>query len=351
MAERKTALVIGATGVVGGSLVNYLETLEDWEVVGVCRRPPETAGRTQYIAIDLNEPVSVVERFRQLSSVTHIFYAGYTDRPTFIEQTAPNRALFVNAMETFEPLARDLSHVCLVQGSKYYGRHLGAFRTPAKEHDPRHMPPNFYFEQQDFLAERQVGKDWTWSCARPQTVAGAAVGGPLNMIAVIAVYAMICRELGVPLRFPGKPRCYSAIFQVTDAALLAKALVWMATEPGCANQAFNIANGDVFRWENTWPKFAEHFGMQPGPVHTISLAERMADKGALWQSMVQRHGLRPERLEDIVNWSFGDYLFSNEWDVMIDTVKCREFGFTEFIDTEKMFLAHFDALRRDGMIP
>ena len=351
MPERKTALVIGATGVVGACLIKHLEALEDWDTIGVSRRPPADSGRTEYLAIDLSQPVSDAERFAALSKVTHIFYAGYTDRPTFVEQAAPNAAMFVNGLEAFEPLAQDLAHVCLVQGSKYYGRHLGHFRTPAKEDDPRHMPPNFYFDQQDSMTERQAGKRWTWSCARPQTVPDAALGGPLNMIAVIAAYAAISKELGLPLRFPGKPKCYSAIFQVTDATLLAESVMWMATEPACVNQAFNIANGDVFRWENTWPKIAAYFGMEAGPVHTISLAERMADKGPLWQAMVEKYGLKPNRLEDMVNWGFGDYLFSNEWDVMMDTIKCREYGFDAFIDTEKMFLAHFETLRREKVIP
>lgn len=351
MAERRTALVIGATGTIGACLVRHLETLADWETIGVCRRPPETAGRTRYLAIDLSRPVAHADRHEALSRVTHLFYAAYADRPTFAEQTAPNAAMFVHALDAVAPLARGLEHVCLVQGAKYYGRHLGPFRTPAKEDDPRHMPPNFYFDQQDLLTARQAGKGWTWSCARPQTVPDAALGGPLNMIAVIAVYAAISRELGLPLRFPGKPESYRAIFQVTDATLLAKALAWMATERACANQAFNIANGDVFRWENLWPRIADFFGMETGPVTTISLAERMADKGPLWDAMVEKYGLAPSRLADIVHWPFGDYLFANEWDVMMDTIKCREFGFDGFVDTEKMFLGHFEALRRARAIP
>ncbi len=351
MAERKTALVIGATGTVGACLVKHLETLKDWDTIGVSRRPPENSGRTEYLAIDLSEPVADAGRYSALSNVTHIFYTGYTDRPTFVEQAAPNTAMFANGIEAFEPLSPNLAHVCLLQGTKYYGRHLGHFRTPAKEDDPRHMPPNFYFDQQDLMTARQEGKSWTWSCARPQTVPVATLGGPLNMVAVIPIYAAISKELGLPLRFPGKPESYRAIFQVSDATLLAKALVWMATEPTCANQAFNIANGDVFRWENTWPKIADYFDMDAGPVNTISLAERMTDKGPLWDAMVRKFGLKPSRLEDIVNWSFGDYLFPNEWDVMMDTIKCREHGFNEFIDTEKMFLSHFETLRRDKAIP
>ena len=36
---------------------------------------------------------------------------------------------------------------------------------------------------------------------------------------------------------------------------------------------------------------------------------------------------------------------------MMDTIKCREYGFDGFIDTEKMFAAHFETLRRTKAIP
>ena len=36
---------------------------------------------------------------------------------------------------------------------------------------------------------------------------------------------------------------------MTDATSSRAATVWAATDPRCANQAFNIANGDLFRWE------------------------------------------------------------------------------------------------------
>ena len=39
-----------------------------------------------------------------------------------------------------------------------------------------------------------------------------------------------------------------------------------ATEPRCANEAFNIVNGDTFRWRDVWGRLADHFGMQAGTV-------------------------------------------------------------------------------------
>ena len=68
-------------------------------------------------------------------------------------------------------------------------------QTPAKETDPRHMPPNFYYNQEDYLVERSAGKTWSWTAFRPSSICGFAVGNPMNMATVIAVYASRCKEL------------------------------------------------------------------------------------------------------------------------------------------------------------
>ena len=351
MTHGKTALVIGATGMIGRHVVQALDDLDDWDTIGLARGAPDFETKAHFIAVDLSDPDSCKANLSGLAEITHIFFTGYTDRPTWAEQCAPNTALLVNALGVVEPFARGLRHVCLAQGSKYYGRHLGAHKTPAKEDDDRAMPPNFYYNQQDYLMELQAGKAWSWSCVRPQAVCGHALGFPLNLVPVIAVYATISKELGLPLRFPGKPGAYSAIYSVTDAELLARSMVWMATEPGCANEAFNITNGDVIRWQYTWPKIADHFGMEVGPVQEIDLIHMMSDKEALWDHIVAKHGLAANPFGKVVNWWFGNYAFGTDWDVISDTTKCRRHGFLEFVDTEEMFLRQFDALRGIKFIP
>lgn len=51
-------------------------------------------------------------------------------------------------------------------------------------------------------------------------------------------------------RFPGGPATYDCVCEVCDADLLADAMLHCATTPACANQAFNISNGDTFRWRD-----------------------------------------------------------------------------------------------------
>ena len=103
------------------------------------------------------------------------------------------------------------------------GADLGPFKTPAREDDPRLMPPNFYYGQEDHLRRQQAGKRWTFSILRPEAVCGYAIGNPMNLTMVIAVYAAISKELGLPLRFPGTLVAYQALYQVTSAGILARA--------------------------------------------------------------------------------------------------------------------------------
>jgi nucleoside-diphosphate-sugar epimerase len=246
-AKRNVALVVGAQGVIGRNLAAYLASLPEWDVIGLSRRGGPSDDRMRHIAVDLLDRDDTQMKLQDLGAVTHVFYAAYQDRPSWAELVPPNLAMLVNVVEAIEPVARNLRHISLMQGYKVYGAHLGPFRTPARESDAGHMPPEFNVDQQQFLEERQKGKSWTWSAIRPSVVCGFALANPMNLAMVIAIYAAISKELGLPLRFPGRPAAYDTLHDMTDAGLLARATVWAATEERCANQAFNINNGDLFR--------------------------------------------------------------------------------------------------------
>ena len=349
--QRKTALVVGANGVIGRNLIDYLETLPDWDIVGVSRRGGEHSGRVRHVSADLLNEADTREKLSPLTEVTHIFYAAYQDRPTWAELVAPNLAMLTNVVNAVEPIAPNLAHISLMQGYKVYGAHLGPFKTPARETDANHMPPEFNIDQQQLLERRQPGSTWTWSALRPSVVCGFALGNPMNLAMVIAVYASISKEFGLPLRFPGKPGAYDSLLEMTDAGLLARATVWAATDERCANQAFNIANGDLFRWNELWPKIAAFFDLEVAPPLTMNLETVMADKEELWLGMVKKHGLADNRYKDVSSWRFGDFVFSWDYDFFADGTKARRLGFHEFVDTEEMFMSIFRDLRRRRIIP
>jgi nucleoside-diphosphate-sugar epimerase len=342
------ALVAGALGVIGRYVVAELER-RGWETVGVARRTGTDTARTRYLSVDLLDPADCRAKLAALGDVTHVFYAAFADAPTWPEATSVNRAMLVNLMESIEPVAKALERVVLVTGTKYYGTHLGPLKTPFRESDPRHMPPNFYFEQADFLLDRQKGKRWSWTELRPQTLCGISPGTPMSIVTILACYAAISKELGLPLRFPG--RAWNSIYQVTDSEHFARAALWAATTGSCANEAFNITNGDVFRWRHLWPAFARAFDMEAGEPQITPLVAYMADKGALWDAMVRKHGLQPYRLDDLAKWAFGDYVFNSDWDVMSSLTKSRQHGFHDVVDSEEMFTRLFRRLRAEKIVP
>jgi nucleoside-diphosphate-sugar epimerase len=351
MSTKKVALVVGAQGVIGGNLVAHLKELGDWGVIGLSRRGGEDYGPVRHIAVDLLDREDSAPKLGRLNDVTHIFYAAFQDRPTWAELVPPNLTMLRNVVETVEPVARGLRHVSLMQGYKVYGAHLGPFKTPARESDANHMPPEFNIDQQDFLEDRQRGKDWSWSALRPSVVIGHALGNPMNLAIVIALYASMSRELGLPLRFPGKAGAYDKLIEVTDAGLLARATVWAASDERCANQAFNITNGDLFRWNEMWPKIADVFGLEVAPPLPMSLEVVMADKEPLWEAMKAKHGLADVPYRDVSSWRFGDAVFGWDYDMFGDGSKARRFGFHEYVETGEMFARTFADLRRRRIIP
>ncbi|MGH6814948.1 MAG: SDR family oxidoreductase, partial [Hyphomicrobiaceae bacterium] len=332
----KKAVVVGALGVIGRYIVAALLRRPEWRVVGLSRRSPDAADGAEYISVDLLDRHDADTKLKHLEDVTHIFYCAFQARPAWAEHNAPNLAMLVNAVEPIAAASPKLEHVDLIEGTKIYGTHLGPFKTPAKESDPPHMLPNFYFDQEHWLRSAQAGRRWTWSALRPQTVCGFALGSPMNLMTCLAVYASISKELGLPLRFPGKPGAYDAIYQLTDSGLLAKAMTWCATSRTAQNEVFNVTNGDFFRWTNLWPRIAETFEMPWAAPQTIRLTEFMADKGPLWMRMRERHGLQPHAYEHLAAWPFADYVWGCDWDVMSDTLKIRRAGFHEYEDSEAM---------------
>jgi nucleoside-diphosphate-sugar epimerase len=347
----KTALIAGATGATGRDLVNRLAEDPDWQVYALARNPVELPGAC-FISVDLTDEQDSRQKLGSLSDVTHIFYtARFDHKPSQPEPVDRNLMMLRNTVEAVEHSASGLKHVHLVHGTKYYGSHIGPFKTPADEADPRCIQDVFYYAQEDYIIDRQRDKDWTWSTSRPHGICHDVPSEPRNLVLLTAVYALICKELGLPLTFPGTPESYDALFQCSSTGLLVSGMLWASTTPECGNQSFNMTNGDFIRWRNLWPKLADHFGLELGPVKTVRLAEAMANKGPVWDEIVRKNGLPATPFDDLIVWSYGDYVFRCGWDIMSSMNKARAFGFTETLDTEAEFFRLFNVFRERGVLP
>jgi len=352
---RKNAVVVGSLGVIGRYIVEKLVAEGDWDVVGLSRRAQPDAPPYRHIAVDLLDIKDTQRKLSGLTGTTHVFYAAFQasagSASNFAANVVPNRDMLANSVAAIDGAAPQLRRVVLVTGTKYYGVHLGPLKTPMRETDPRHAPPNYYFDQIDWLTAYQKGKSWDWVELRPQTICGFAPGSPMSIVSALAVYAAISKELGMPLRFPGKPGAYDTIYQATESTHFAEAALWAAIEPRCANQAFNITNGDYFRWRNVWPKIAAAFDMPVGDPETILLTKHMAGKGALWEELTRKHRLKSIPYADLAAWPFADYVFGADWDVMSDVTKSRLYGFHRVVDSEEMFVRLLRRFRDERIVP
>ena len=164
---------------------------------------------------------------------------------------------------------------------------FGAGAFPMREDTPRAKNKNFYFDQEDFFDRAPPASGgWSYSTSRPHAFCDPAIDHPRSTGLVFAVYTAIQRELGRAFDFPGGEKGYDAHTQFTDLGLLARAAVWMATEPRCANQSFNVVNGDWPRWRDLWEPFARGVGLEAGTARRFSLAGYMRDKGRVWDRVV-----------------------------------------------------------------
>ena len=346
---KKKAMLVGGFGMIGRHIIQALEKEGDWEIVGLARRPPSFRTKAKAISVDLLNRADAEEKLSGLTDVTHIFFAGLSGGVA-AENTEDNLALVSNSIGVVAPIAKNLKRVVLTQGGKFYGVHLGPHRSPSKETDPRHLPPNFYYDQQDFIANLQKGKSWDFACVRPEAVIGFATGIPLNCASHIAHYATVCREMGVPLNFPGSEASFKAYNRFTDARVLGRFQAFVATNPKCGNQAFNLTNDSGFRWSTVWPFFADYFKVPMGVILPFDVKMMMKESAHIWPRVIKKYGLKVDEFS-ASDWTFANWFFARWWDTILEDTKRIQYGFYEVIDTEQSFKDAFDTMRKEKVIP
>ncbi len=349
----RNALVVGSTGIVGGNLAAHLR-LKGWQVFGLARRPSADNGVIPLRA-DLLDRASIRAAVAG-REVSHVFVCTWMRHDTEEENVRVNGAMVENLFAELD--GHPLQHAALVTGTKQY---LGPFEsygqtaaeTPFREETPRLLGLNFYYTQEDVLFAATGRLGFSWSVHRPHSIIGFALGNAMNMGVTLAVYATLCRESGRPFVFPGSHLQWNALTDATDAELLAKHLEWAATTPAAANQAFNVVDGDVFRWRWMWPQLAAYFGIEAqGPPEPIApLEPRMGDAPAEWKGIAAKYGLVEPDIEKLVSWWHTDGDLGRQLECVNDMNKSRRLGFLEFTDTREAFLRLFDRLRKESVIP
>ncbi|WP_150303366.1 SDR family oxidoreductase [Pseudomonas saliphila] len=349
------ALVVGSSGITGSAVVRELID-QKWQVAGLARRPLAEEG-VQPISADLLDPASLAESLKGLAP-SHVYLTTWARQPTEAENIRVNGLMIRNVLEALRPAA-SVRHVALVTGLKHY---LGPFeaygkgtlpQTPFREEQGRLDVENFYYAQEDELFAAAARDGFNWSVHRPHTVTGVAVGNAMNMATTLAVYASICKVTGRPFRFPGSEVQWNSLTDMTDSRQLARHMVWASTTPAAANEAFNIVNGDVFRWSWMWSRIAEWFGIPPAAFDgkLIPLEQQMADDARIWKEIAAKQGLAEADIDKLVSPWHTDADLGRPIEVVTDMSKSRKLGFTGYQASDDAFFDVFATLRERKLIP
>lgn len=352
-------LVAGALGVVGRAVVERFAQRAGIDVVALSRRAADFAPEASWVAVDLRDAEGTRRALAAHRDITHVVYAALSEQPDLLRgwrdagNAALNTAMLRNLLDALR--SAPLEHLTLLQGTKAYGVHTGRpMRVPAREQDAVRDHTNFYFEQEDLVAACARERGFRWTVFRPQIVLGVAVGSAMNPVAALGAYAALSRELGLPLRYPGHPHLLT---ECTDARLIASAVEWAWYEPRVDREAFNIANGDVIVWATFFQRLASEFGLEPGAPTELRMAEEMPRHVALWQRLARREGLAVPDLEQLLglSWQYADATWASRRPLsvppIVSTIKLRQFGFVECIDTEECIVQHLRTMQDLRYLP
>ena len=298
----RTALVFGITGIVGRGVADRLRADGGWHVIGVSRKRPEDLPGIEHIACDLIDAAATREalagRGRNPRLLRHLDAAADRGREL------PRQRRDARARPRCERRRRRPRHAALVTGLKHY---LGSFDnyaeheldTPFTEDMPRVAGDNFYYTQEDDPVRGAPE-------ARLHLVGGAAAHGHRLRAGQRDEPRHLARRLRHAVQGDrpavSLPRLAAAVCgpgRRDRRAAARRHLIWEATTPAAADKAFNVVNGDVFRWRKMWGRIAGWFGIEAGALSRAPnpLAVTLADAGPDWERIVARHRLQPNPLE------------------------------------------------------
>ena len=351
----KTALVVGASGIVGSATAALLVE-RGWSVHGLARRPVDQPGVVPVVA-DLQDAAGTGAALADVDPDA-VFITTWARQDSEAENIRVNGAMVRNLLDGL-PKPTGPRHVALVTGLKHY---LGPFesygkgtlpQTPFREEQGRLDVENFYYAQEDALFAAAARDGFSWSVHRPHTVIGLAVGNAMNMGTTLAAYATLCRETGRPFVFPGSAAQWSGLTDMTDADQLARHLLWATETDAAHDEAFNVVNGDVFRWQWMWGRIAAWFGIEAAPFDGVvrPLEQQMAGDADRWRAIAERAGLAEPDLARLASPWHTDADLGRPIEVVTDMSKSRRLGFGDYRATDDAFVALFERLRAARLIP
>jgi hypothetical protein len=260
----KKILIVGASGLVGTAAVKLFAGLPDWDVVAVSRRAPFVPlGKARHIPVDLLNAGQCREVFGAMGDVTHVAYAAVNEQEGNMVagwqdpvQAGKNLAMLRQPVRPADRGGERLpAYLAGARAEGLWLAYLGPGDADPVQGDlPRVPHENFYYHQEDYIAAKQAGQDWSWTVLRPAMIAGDAVGSNMNSYLVLGDLRGVAQG-GRPASAPADrgqhgDRCRRCRSDRPGSGMGGRG-------PTRATRQFNIMNGDIFSLHDAFPIVAD----------------------------------------------------------------------------------------------
>ncbi|KAJ3545825.1 hypothetical protein NM208_g2317 [Fusarium decemcellulare] len=375
--EKLHALVLGASGISGWSLLNQLcqyPRTDTWHrISGTTNRPfdpmqsglPSNDRLRVYSGVDLTRSVESIaqmlkDQVDSVGAVTHVFFTAYTHMNTRQERLEVNAKMLENSIRALGIVAPNVRAVILQTGGKGYGLEYPdkvSIVPPLSEDLPRIPPPMgdevFYYAQYDILEKLSQTSKWTFAEIRPDGIVGFVPGtNPMNMAEGIALYLSVYRAVhgkGSKVPFPGTAKSYRNKHSDTFQDLLSKMEIHVALKDELRTNgpAYNIADEDgPITWEDVWPGICSSFGLvgvaPSGGGQQQSMEDFVKSNRSSWNALCDEFAVRKDRI-DVQGWTHTHFMLVDfDFDRWYDLSRTRATGFTESIDTVEAYKISFN---------
>ncbi|POR38214.1 Uncharacterized protein TPAR_01592 [Tolypocladium paradoxum] len=300
--ERNHAIVFGAAGLLGWSVVNQL--LSNYpsagsfsQVTAVVNRPvsepdlrlpeasPERPGFQVVSGVSLLQGTGddlarqLKDKVPGAEKITHVFYFAFSAlSDDHIRECQMNCEMVQRVADALNVVSLALKSFVYSGGTRGYGIYVpgGTFKAPLQESLADRLPEDSarncaYPLFRRILTKASHGRDWAWTEVCPDAVVGFSPNGSgfsLGALVSGRIPWLYCaqwraREKKVEVQFPGCEEALDSKFTPVSGRMLGRISIHAALIPDtCGSKVVNTADDEhATTFRHVWPAIASWFGL------------------------------------------------------------------------------------------
>lgn len=381
------ALVIGASGVIGWSVVNQLLqpapspspfsritalvnrplNLEDalWPLPGPGRPQLDLVSGIDLLCSDSEFESSLTQKVPDANSISHVYYFAFKSDGNEEKEVKMNVGMMRRAVRAVMHISSSLQFFIYPGGTRGYGiyRPQGIFKAPLREELADQLPEDYkktvsYPHYRALLTAESKGERWTWCELCPDAIIGFTPNGSGYSLAghwAVYLYAYkLVHGDGAEIPFPGTLAGYDSKYTETSASTLARVAIHASLRPGEFRETiFNVADSTVpSTMRERWPQITSWFGLKGvSPLGSASASASDLKPSDFIKEHQER--LRQSGVKSINIWNPGqldNYGYWLTFDRHLNLERLRGVGFKDERKPEDGWWEAFEMFKKAKMI-